>query len=101
MTDQAPGIAVLPMTNVEFENGAFSVDAAVIAAGLKVEARLVYSGVRDGTITTRCERGVAEDAGRYRLSFFHGARTFSLLVDESGKVIQRSAIDLGARGSHR
>ena len=45
MTDQAPGIAVLPMTNVEFENGAFSVDAAVIAAGLKVEARLVYSGV--------------------------------------------------------
>ncbi len=101
VTGQAPGIAVLPMSNVEFENGTFSVDAAVIAAGLKIESRLVHSGVRDGTITTRCERGVAEDAGCYRLTFFHGTRTFRLLVDESGNVIQRSAIDLGARGSRR
>jgi len=63
VTGQAPGIAVLPMSNVEFENGTFSVDAAVIAAGLKIESRLVFSGVRDGTITSRRELGVAVEAG--------------------------------------
>jgi hypothetical protein len=39
------------------------------------------------------ERGIDEDSGRYRLTFFSENRRFRLLVDETGNVVQRSAID--------
>ena len=82
------------MSEVEFENGAFSVDAALIASGLGIDAVQVQPFMRDGTITSICERGVDEDAGRYRLTFFHETRSFRLLVDDSGHVIQKSRIKL-------
>jgi len=49
--------------------------------------------MRKGEITSLCERGVNEDAGRYRLTFFHKSRRFRLVVDGTGTVIQRSIVD--------
>ncbi len=80
------------MSDVEFENGAFSVAAALIASGLGVETGQVQPLIRDGFITSVCERGVDEDSGHYRLTFFHESRSFRLLVDEDGNVIQKSRI---------
>jgi hypothetical protein len=53
--------------------------------------------MRKGEITSLCERGVNEDAGRYRLTFFHKSRRFRLVVDGTGTVIQRSTVDFGDR----
>jgi len=84
------------MATVEFEEGALRIDAAVIGRGLNVEPSLVQVRMREGKITVLCERGVDEDAGRYRLTFFHENRRFRLVVDEEGNAIQRSTIDFGA-----
>jgi hypothetical protein len=86
------------MKTVEFEQGAFTVDADVVAAVLGIEPALVQPLMRDGKITSVCERGVGEDAGRYRLTFIHANRAFHLVVDEEGHVIERSTHDVGARG---
>lgn len=40
-------------------------------------------------ITSRCERGVDEDAGTHRLTFYHGVRRLRLVVDDAGAVIER------------
>jgi hypothetical protein len=74
------------MAVVEFEVGALRVDAAVIGQGINVEPSLVLDRMREGKITVLCERGVDEDAGRYRMTFFHKNRRFHLVVDEEGSV---------------
>lgn len=86
------------MAIVEFVDGTIQVDVAVVAQGLGIEPSFVQEGMREGRITSLCERGVDEDEGRYRVTFFSGNRRFRLIVDNKGNVIQRSAIDFGDRG---
>jgi Family of unknown function (DUF6522) len=81
------------MAIIEFEEGTIRVDATIIAEGLGIEPSLVLDRLREGRITSLCERGIDEDSGRYRLTFFSENRRFRLLVDETGNVVQRSAID--------
>ena len=78
------------MSTVVFEDGEFSVDAAEIAAGLRIHPTQVLTGMRQRRITSICERGVDEDAGRYRLTFFYARRRFRLVVDEAGTIIDRA-----------
>ena len=83
------------VTPIEFDGGAMRVDATIVADGLGVAATLLLERMRDGRITSLCEKGVDEDCGRFRLTFFFENRRFSLVVDDSGTIIQRSAIDFG------
>ncbi len=53
--------------------------------------------MRKGEITSLCERGINEDEGRHRLTFFHKSRRFRLVVDGTGTVIRRSTVDFGDR----
>ena len=86
------------MALIEFEDGSIQVDVAVVAKGLGIEPMLVQEGMREGRITSLCERGVDEDEGRYRLTFFSENRRFRLTVDNEGNVLHRSALDFGDRG---
>lgn len=81
------------MSAVQFENGEFSVDAAEIAEGLRIHPAQVLAGMRKRRITSLCERGIDEDAGRYRLTFFYARRRFRLVVDEAGTIIDRMVED--------
>ena len=85
------------MAMIEFEEGAIQVDATIVAEGLGIEPSLVQERMRDGKITSLCERGIDEDNGRYRLTFFSENRRCRLVVDERGNVVQRSAIDFSDR----
>ncbi|WP_188854760.1 DUF6522 family protein [Aureimonas glaciei] len=85
------------MSTIELEPDAFQVDAGVIAASLGIEAAAVHSLMRDGQITSTCERGVGDDDGRYRLTFFLGNRRLRLIVDEAGTIVKSSTIDFGKR----
>src|SRR4051812_37698447 len=87
----------LARTRVEIQDGEIQVDAQIIADGLDLEAAHVPALMRDGAITSLCESGVDEDAGRYRLTFFHKSRRFRLVVDDTGSLIQRGIIDFGSR----
>ena len=78
------------MTKIQFEPGSIHVDASLIGAGLAVEKAEVPALMRAGEITSRCEHGIDDDAGRYRLTFFHHRRCLRLVVDAEGRIIQRA-----------
>lgn len=74
---------------IEFDGQSFSVDAALIAKSFGIGPEHVQPLMREGKITSRCERGIDHDAGRYRLTFFHERRHLSFVVDEAGEIIER------------
>lgn len=86
------------MAEIEFENGAAEVDAALVGESLGIEPSLVQEQMREGTITSLCERGIDDDVGRYRLTLFSNRRRLRLLVDDGGNVVQRPSVDFGERG---
>jgi hypothetical protein len=83
------------MKPLEFEDGAIQVDAAIVSAGFDLAPTVFLERLREGRITSLCERGIDEDRGRYRLTFFSETRRFRLVVDERGAILKRSAIDFG------
>jgi hypothetical protein len=88
--------------SVEIVDGAFTIDAALIGQGFGIDPELVTSQMREGKLTSRCERGLDRDAGRYRLTFFFDNRRFHLIVDEAGHLVERSAtVDAPPRVSSR
>lgn len=89
----------LPMNHdpIEIDNESFTVDAGVIAEKLGIEPEKVLDGIRNGSITSLCERGVDDDVGRFRLTFSRGNRRLRLIVDTRGVVVQISTLDFGDR----
>lgn len=83
---------------IEIEDGAFLIDASVIAAGLGVEPAQVLSLMRSGEITSTSEHGIGEDAGSHRLTFHYGNRRFRLILDDAGHILRRSSVDFGRTG---
>ena len=81
------------MTVVTFERGTLHVDAAVVAAALRISPDALRAALHSGTVTSRCEAGVDEDAGRFRLTFFSTNRRLRLIVDANGRVLQQSSAD--------
>jgi Family of unknown function (DUF6522) len=86
------------MKSIEFENGTLQIDASIVADGLRVSPTVLREEMRAGRITGVVERGVDHDAGRQRLSFFSESRRFRVVIDETGKIIQRSAVDFEDSG---
>jgi len=83
------------MKPVEISGGVIEVDATVIAEGLGLALPQFQQEMRAGRITSLSERGTDADLGRHRLTFFSKHRRFRLVVDDSGTIIQRSALDFG------
>ena len=83
------------MKPVEFCDGDVEIDAAVIAEGLGIALPVLKQQMQAGEITSLSERGVDADLGRHRLTFFSEHRRFRVVVDASGAIIQRSALDFG------
>jgi Family of unknown function (DUF6522) len=85
------------MSGIEIQDGIIQIEASIVARGLELEPAAVQAMIRNGEITSLCERGVNEDAARYRLTFFHKSRRVRLVVDANGTVVQRSIINFGDR----
>lgn len=83
------------MKPIEFRDGDVQVDASVIADCLGITLPVLRQQMRAGKITSLSERGTDADRGRHRLTFFSEHRRFRLVIDDSGAIIQRSAIDFG------
>jgi hypothetical protein len=84
------------MHEVEIQDGVIQIDANVVGLHLGLELFEVQKLIREGKLTSSCERGIDEDDGRYRLTFFHGGRRLRLITDEAGRIIRRTLIDFGA-----
>ena len=75
------------MTKVDIHSGSIEVDAVTIANGLDLDPSLIPALMKAGEITSACERGEGADAGKYRLTFFHGDQRFRITVDTAGTVL--------------
>ena len=83
------------MKPVEISDGVVQVEASVIAEGLGLALPQFREQMQAGKITSLSERGTDADLGRHRLPFFSEHRRFRLIFDDSGTIIQRSALDFG------
>ena len=83
------------MKPVRLGDGVIEIEASLVSEGLNLPLPLLRQQMRAGRITSVSERGTGDDAGRHRLPFFSEHRRFRVTVDESGAIIQRSAIDFG------
>lgn len=86
---------------VSFGDGGATVEAALVADGLRLRADEIPSMLRDGSITCRFERGTGKDEGRFRLTFWYQNLRFQLIVDEAGRVLQRLKLDYGRMGARQ
>jgi hypothetical protein len=60
------------------------IDGALVARGLGLAVPEFRQLMDDRKVTLLCERGVGNDAGLYRASFYHAGRRFRLVVDARG-----------------
>ncbi|MCQ0990522.1 DUF6522 family protein [Jiella marina] len=80
------------MTQITSTLGGFDIDAALVAEGFELPVGDVQLLMRQGAITSRLDQGEGEDAGTFRLVFFHRGTRLTLIVDEGGNVLRRSSI---------
>ncbi|WP_235859811.1 DUF6522 family protein [Tranquillimonas rosea] len=66
------------------------VDAEIVGGAFDLPPKDVPARLRNGEITSRCETGIDDDAGRWRLTFYSGGRALRLVVDETGAILSRS-----------
>lgn len=77
------------MIQVEFPDAGPVVDVSLIANAFDLHPVVVQNLMRAGEITSRCERGVGRDGGRWRLTFWYALRGLRLTVDENGAILSR------------
>lgn len=63
------------------------IDGALVAAGLGLPLADFRQLMDQRSITVLCERGVGEDAGLYRASFYHQGKRVRLVVDADGNPV--------------
>jgi len=85
----------------QLAQGTVSLDAGVIAGDLGLEPEQVLEQLRGGRLAARCEQGIGEDAGRFRLTFLHDKRRLWLIVDQAGRILQRSTVRRSGRHAVR
>ncbi|WP_372839885.1 DUF6522 family protein [Phaeovulum sp.] len=85
------------MTPVERKAEDFVIDAALLAEAFGLPQSEIKARMREGAITSRCEAGVAEDAGRWRLTFHHADRACRFIVDASGNALTRATFPIKTR----
>lgn len=85
------------MPEIEIQKDAVQIDASVLGKGLGLEPMRVPELIRSGAITSRCERGIGEDEGRYRLTFFHEGQRLRIVTDVSERILQCTSINFRDR----
>ncbi|GEM_PF-371142 len=85
------------MTAVEHKAGDFVIDAALLAEAFGLPQSEIKARMRDGAITSRCEAGVDEDTGRWRLTFHHADRACRFIVDAAGNALTRATFPIKTR----
>lgn len=63
------------------------IDGALVAPGLGLGLADFKQLMEQRKITVLCERGVGEDAGLYRASFYHVGKRVRLVVDGDGRPV--------------
>lgn len=77
------------MIQVELSDTGPVVDVSLIANAFDLDPVEIQNLMRAEKITSRCERGVGKDAGRWRLTFWYAQRVLRLTVDKNGAILSK------------
>ena len=64
------------------------IDGAIVAETLGLDVAKFRQLMADEKIPVLCERGIGEDAGRFRASFYYGKRRARFIVDANGRIVE-------------
>lgn len=96
-----PGLQESTRSEIEVNDGAFTVNAALLGDLLNLPASSVTALMREGAITSVCERGIDDHEGEFRLTFFYRNRRARVATDPAGRILRRSIIDFGDYSAER
>lgn len=82
------------MGDVTRQGDDFIVAADLLAKAFGLDPAEVQPLMRAGTLVGRTERGMDEDAGRWRLTFQYGGMACRFIVDDEGQVLKRARFPL-------
>jgi len=85
------------MDKIDLTEQGFVVEAQELAAAFGLDPGQVPALMRENRITTRCETGQGEDAGRHRLTFYYRGQALRLTIDSGGTILKRARFDVPAR----
>ena len=69
------------------------IDGARVAQGFGLDVDTFRRLMDERAVTLLCERGVGEDEGLHRATFYHGKRRLRLVLDRFGKVVANAGPD--------
>ncbi len=87
------------MTRVEVNTDGFVIDAVLLCEAFNLPPQDIQPLMRSGDITSRCETGVDEDAGRSRLTFHYRDRAVRFVVDQAGAILKQASFPAPLRQS--
>ena len=64
------------------------IDGDLVARKLGLQPAEFRQLMEDRKIAVLCERGVAEDAGLYRATFYHRERRFRAVLEAGGRIVR-------------
>ncbi|MEQ8898207.1 MAG: DUF6522 family protein [Roseovarius sp.] len=82
---------------IDMRTGQPTIDASDLAGLLELSPQEMRDRMQDGRITTRLETGEDVDAGKMRLSFFHGDMRVRLTCSKDGTVLKTQRTKTGPR----
>lgn len=63
------------------------IDGALVASKLGLEPQAFRQLMEDRKVSVLCERGIGEDAGLFRATFYYRARRFRAVLDPDGRIV--------------
>ena len=72
---------------MEIANDGVTIPAETLASYFGLSPADMLGLMREGAITSRLEKGNDEDAGRYRLTFWHAGQWLRLTCDVGGNIV--------------
>lgn len=64
------------------------IDGSLVAARLGLDVEVFRQLMHDGKVSVLCERGIGEDAGLNRVTFYFKDRRFRALVTRDGQILK-------------
>ncbi|HNP37121.1 MAG TPA: DUF6522 family protein [Woeseiaceae bacterium] len=86
-----------PTIRIEHADDGVQIDADVLTRCFRISSDELQQGMRDGSITSRFEKGEGEDDGRIRLTFFSANCRVRITADDSGNILGCNTVDFGKR----
>ena len=84
-------MSALPSSAVTIEDGEITIAADLLAQKLGLSVEALKAEMRRGYVYSLGEQGIAEDAGCTRLTFRYRTRSWTVVVEQDGTLVETSA----------